>query len=331
MMDVYYAGIDVSARTLDSALALPDMPVRQGHFANTPSGHRQLIKWLTKGGRSVRVCLEATGLYSLGVALALHEHRHCEVMLVNPKAIKHYAQARQQRAKTDVLDAQLMLDYGQRLPFVPWQPPAPEILHLQAITRRISQLKVESTRERNQLHADAYRTGMTDLIKRDIQVNIRHLERRRVRLEAEGRALVLAAPSLCAPFQRLLSIPGIGETSALRLLAELAVLPAEMKPPQWVAHAGLDPRPHESGSSVLSPRRITKAGNKYLRAALYMPALTAIRHQVNIKAFYDKLVAAGKKPRQAITAVMRKLLHAIWGVWKYDQNFDGQKFYKIAA
>lgn len=224
-----------------------------------------------------------------------------------------------------------MLDYGQRLPFVPWQPPAPEILHLQAITRRISQLKVESTRERNRLHADAYRTGMTDLIKRDIQVNIRHLERRRVRLEAEGRALVLAAPSLCAPFQRLLSIPGIGEASALRLLAELAVLPAEMKPPQWVAHAGLDPRPHESGSSVLSPRRITKAGNKYLPAALYMPALTAIRHQVNIKAFYDKLVAAGKKPRQAITAVMRKLLHAIWGVWKYDQNFDGQKFYKIAA
>ena len=67
---------------------------------------------------------------------------------------------------------------------------------------------------------------MTDLTKRDIQVNIRHLERRRVRLEAEGRALVLAAPSLCAPFQRLLSIPGIGEASALQLLAELAILPA---------------------------------------------------------------------------------------------------------
>ena len=69
------------------------------------------------------------------------------------------------------------------------------------------------------------------------------------------------------------------------------------------------------GSSVLSPRRITKTGNKYLPAALYMPALTAIRHQANIKAFYDKLVAAGKKSRQAITAVMCKLLHAIWGVW----------------
>ena len=62
-----------------------------------------------------------------------------------------------------------------------------------------------------------------------------------------------------------------------------------------------------------------------------MPALVAIRHQANIQAFYDKLIAAGKKPLQAILAVMRKLLHAIWGVWKYDQDFDGEKFYRIAA
>ena len=62
-----------------------------------------------------------------------------------------------------------------------------------------------------------------------------------------------------------------------------------------------------------------------------MPALVAIRHQHNVKAFYDPLIAAGKKPLQALTAVMRKRLHAIWGVWKYDQDFDGQKFYKMAA
>ena len=152
-----------------------------------------------------------------------------------------------------------------------------------------------------------------------------------VRLEKEAVALVLSVPHLSMLFQRLLSIPGIGETSALRLLAEWAVLPEGMKPPQWVAHAGLDPRPHESGQSVHRPRAITKAGNKYLRAALYMPALVAMRHQPNVKAFYDQLIAAGKKPLQAITAVMRKLLHAIWGVWKHDQDFEGQKFYKIAT
>jgi transposase len=116
----------------------------------------------------------------------------------------------------------------------------------------------------------------------------------------------------------------------MRLLAELLVLPDDLAAPQWVAHAGLDPRPYESGTSVHRPRRISKVGNRHLRAALYMPALVAIQHEPNVKAFYNKLVTAGKKPMQAVVAVMRKLLHAIWGMLKHDQDFDGNKFFKIA-
>jgi transposase len=97
-----------------------------------------------------------------------------------------------------------------------------------------------------------------------------------------------------------------------------------------VAHAGLDPRPYESGTSVHRPRRITKVGNRHLRAALYMPALVAIQHEPNGRAFYNKPVAAVKKPRQAVVAVMRKLLHAIWGMLKHHQDFDGNKFFKPA-
>lgn len=331
MHQLNYVGIDVSAQTLEVALDGGGRRSAVATFANTARGHRQLIQWATKRGRRAQVCLEATGLYSLEVALALHHHPKTEVMMVNPKAIKNYAGARMQRAKTDAVDAQLILDYGQRMPFAPWQPPSEEVLQLQAITRRITQLKVEITREANRLHAEGYRAGTTDLIERDIQVHIRHMERRIVHLEAEGQALVLSIPHLSALFQRLLTIKGIAEASALRLIAELAVLPDDMKPAQWVAHAGLDPRPFESGSSLHPPRKITKAGNKYLRAALYMPALVAIRHQPNVRAFHDKLIAAGKKPMQAIIAVMRKLLHTIWGIWKYDQDFDGEKFYKIAA
>ncbi len=86
---------------------------------------------------------------------------------------------------------------------------------------------------------------------------------------------------------------------------------------------------HESGTSVHRPRRISKVGNRHLRAALYMPALVAIRHDPNIRAFYDKLVAAGKKPLQAIVAAMRKLLDAIWGMLKHNEDFDGNKFFKL--
>ncbi len=331
MAQQFYAGIDVSAQSLEVALEGAGWPRQQARFANTGAGHRQLLKWLTKRGRQVQVCLEATGLYSLEVALALHGHRRTQVMVVNPKGMKDYAGARRQRAKTDVIDAQLILDYAQRMPFVAWQPPPAEVLQLQAITRRIYHLKVETTREKNRLHAEEYRAGLSAVVAHDIELHIRHLERRIDRLETEAVALVLASPVLSPLFERLLSVPGIGQTSGLSLLAELAVLPKDMTPPQWVAHAGLDPRARESGTSVRGNGRITKAGNKYLRAVLYMPALTAIRHQSQVGAFHAKLIAAGKKPLQAIVAVMRKMLHAIWGIWYYQQDFDGEKFYKTAA
>ena len=106
-------------------------------------------------------------------------------------------------------------------------------------------------------------------------------------------------------------------------------MPSETDVRQWVAHSGSDPRQIQSGSSVLRPARISKVGNRYLRAALYMPALVAIQAEPNVRAFYDKLIARGKKPMQAVIAVMRKLLHAIFGLLKHGEEFDGEFFYKL--
>ena len=331
MQQVQHAGIDVSAKTLQVALAGSGPAPRQAPFANTPPGHRAVRTWLTQGGRSVQVGLEATGLYSRGVAMALHGHRRVEVMVINPKAIKHYAQARMQRAKTDPVDARLILDYTQRMPFQPWQPPDESVRQLEALTRRIGQRKRDRIAERCRLQAEGYRAAPTALIAGDIQVHIRHLQRRIDRLEEQAHALVETTQELHTRFQRLRSIPGIGPTSAVRLLAELASLPADMKPPQWVAYAGLDPRPRQSGTALDAPRSISKVGNKHLRTALYMPALVAVRHDRHVQAFYDQRIAAGQKPKQALVAVMRKLLHTIWGVWTHDQDFDSEKFYRSAA
>ncbi len=155
------------------------------------------------------------------------------------------------------------------------------------------------------------------------------MERRLARLEEQGLALVASVPELAEKLHHLISVKGIAQTSALRILAEVLVLPDALSPEQWVAQAGLDPRPRESGSSVNKPRFISKAGNKYLRAALYMPALVAIQFEPHVKAFYDKLIQAGKKPKQAIVAVMRKLLRSIWGMLKYKLDFEGDKFYRF--
>ncbi len=99
---------------------------------------------------------------------------------------------------------------------------------------------------------------------------------------------------------------------------------------QWVAYAGLDPRHHTSGSSVEKKPRISKAGNQHLRRALYMPALVAIVHEPHLCAFYQHLLARGKCKMQALVAVMRKLLHAIFGMFKHHQAFDGSKVYTPA-
>ena len=219
----------------------------------------------------VSVCLEATGLYSLGVALALHQHHRTQVMVVNPKAMSKYAQACMQRAKTDAKDALLIMDYAERMPFVPWQAPSEHRLQLQTLTRRIDQLKQEVSREQNRHHAQDYPVKRARLITRDIQVTIRHLKRRIAYLEDQALKLVLQDETQKRAYQHLCSVPGIAQTSALRRLAELASLPDAMEPPQWVAHAGLDPKPKQSG--MTNPeRRISKTGNKYLRHALYMPA-----------------------------------------------------------
>ena len=98
---------------------------------------------------------------------------------------------------------------------------------------------------------------------------------------------------------------------------------------QWVAHSGLDVRHVASGTSVCKTPRISKQGNAQLRRLLYMPALVASHREPHVRAFYEQLLAAGKKPLQALIAVMRKLLHAIWGMLKTDTDFDGSKFRKL--
>ena len=330
MQVIHEVGIDVGAQTLvvHSQQGRQRQPL--ACFDNQASGHTQLIRWATKGGRSVRVCLEATGVYSLALTLALHRHPRIEVMVVNPRASRHFSQALMKRAKTDPVDAEVLLAFLQRMPFVPWQPPSQEVLQLQAITRRISQLKKALSQESNRRHANGYRSAIANVITPDLEVSIDQLKERIEQLELQGRQLVASVPELEAKFQRLISTTGIGQTSALAILAEILVWPEDLQPEQWVAQAGLDPRPRDSGTSLHKPRFISKAGNKYLRAALYMPAIVALRYQPQVKAFYEKLVAAGKKKMQAIVAVMRKLLRCFWAMLKHDQDFEGEKFYLLA-
>jgi transposase len=324
------AGIDVSKDVLDVAARRDGQQLETARFGNDAGGHQQLVRWLTKGRASARVVLESTGTYSLDVALALHRTPAIVVMVANPRAIKQFTGALMQRSKTDLTAAVALRDYAIRMPVVAWQPPAAQVLELRAIARRIAALVVERTRERNRLHALAATEAASALVCHDIEVNVRHLQRRMARLSAQAIAFIATHADLQQAFDLLVSVPGIAAHTAVQLLPELLVLPNTMTVRQWVAHAGLDPRAHQSGTSVDKPARISKVGNAHIRRALYMPALVAVQHNRHVRTFFDKLVARGKTPLQAYVAVMRKLLHAIYGMLTTQTPFLAEKFHAAA-
>ena len=141
--------------------------------------------------------------------------------------------------------------------------------------------------------------------------------------------LIAREPTLKNNFQLLITATGIAKISAIQILGELGVLSSDLDSRQWVAHAGLDPRHESSGTSVEKKPRISKAGNKYLRCALFMPALVARHHDPYLRAFGNRLQTSGTEPIQIIVAVMRKLLVGIYGMLKNQQPFNGRKLFTL--
>jgi transposase len=327
--EVLWCGIDVSAAELVVAVLGP-AGVPQRTFANRPAGHRDLIAWLQRSATQLWVCLEATGAYSLDVALALHAAERIEVAVLNPKMVCRFAETLR-RSKTDAADAQVLAEYARRMPFVPWCPPSPTALRLRALTRHQAALVKQHTAVSNQRHAAQASALTPACIRQDLRRTLAALQRSIQRMRREALALVRGDAELARRFALLDSIPGIGETSALYLLAELMLLPSGLEVRQWVAHSGLDPKHHRSGSSVHKASRISRNGNRHLRQALYMPALVAVRHDPHLGAFYQALLQRHKAKLQALVAVARKILHAIYGMFRRDLTYDGARLFSRPA
>ena len=321
----WYVGIDVSARELVVAISSGDEPT-MARFSNDASGHGQLLARLRGLRASVTVCLEASGTYSLDVSLALSRAGgQIQVSLVNPRLARRFAESLGERSKTDPVDARVLAKYAERMQPEPWQPPSPAALKLRSISRTVAALVRMCVQHKNRQHALAASAALPALLVRELEAHIGYTEKRIAKLRREALRVIHGEPQLLCRWQQLQTIPGVGEASGLAVLGELAVLPATLDERQWVAHCGLDPQHHRSGTSVEQKPRISKAGNRYLRAALYMPALVAVQHDPWLAGFYQRLLGRGKAKLQALVAVMRKLLHAAWGMFHHQQPYDGAK------
>jgi transposase len=321
-----FCGIDVSAATLAAVVIEQDQPIQQREFSNRPSGHKALIGWLGKRRARVRVSIEATGIYSLDLALALDAAPHIELAVLNPKRANRFAQTLR-RSKTDSADALVLAEYSQRMPFIAWAPPSLSGLRLRTVGRHVAALVAQQTREQNRLHAAQSSVAAPRLIVDDLKRSLASLHRRILKMRRSAMELIRGDAEMEERFQLLTAMPGIAAISALQILGELVLLSPDLTVRQWVAHSGLDPVHQDSGSSVHKRPRISRAGNRHLRRALYMPALAAVRWDAHMKAFYETLQARHKTKLQAIIAVARKLLHAIYGIFKSGTPYDGHKLF----
>jgi transposase len=303
-------GIDIAKAKFASALLTPDGKLRHKSCANTPAGFAELAAWLQRQRvGQVHACLEATGTYGEALALWLHEAGH-RVSVVNPAVIHAYAGTQLARSKTDRGDADLIARYTATQQPPPWTPPAPEMRQLQALVRRLDALHGMRTQEVNRLAAGV----VVAEVRASIEAVVANLDAQIAHVQRLIRDHLDRHPGLRAQRDLLTTIPGIGETTAAVLIAELFDKPYRSAR-QAAAFAGLVPRLVESGT-LRGRTRLSKVGPGRLRKALYFPAVTALRCNPTIRAVRARLQAAGKPPMVIIGAAMRKLIHLAFGVLK---------------
>lgn len=297
-----------------------------GSIENDTGKLRAFLKAWAKKAMHLRVLVEATGVYYLDVTLIAHE-LGAEVMVINPRVAHHFAQALHQRNKTDKLDANMLLECLMRMPFQAWEPPRKTWRQLRNYGRFLVQLTEDGAADRNRLHALLSTKGSPAFLRRELKRKIATNDRRIERVRDEAVALIQADEYLKARFEAMNTVPGIAQTSAVSILSELVTLPQTLSSRACVSHAGLDPRVFESGTSVHKAPRISRHGNKYLRRAMFHPALAACQHDLRAKAFKERLVGRGKKKMQANVAIMRKMLTVAWAMMKNPQPYDSARLY----
>lgn len=315
-MDQPVVGIDIAKKKFDMAL-LVNGKVKKKACSNTQDGYREACSWLLRhGAPQAHVCLEATGAYGDDLAMALVSSGYT-VSMVNPSQIAAFGKSELLRTKTDQVDAELIARFCIAMRPAPWTPPPPELRELQALVRRLDALVEMRAEEKLRLQ-----TSASAGVSRSVQDMLTFLDHKISELEAAIRDHFDQHPGLKGQRDLLISIPGIGESTAAVILAEIRNWEAFTSARQLVAYSGLAPQERTSGSSVRGKTRICKIGNGRLRRALYMPALSARRYNQAANDLFERMTAKGKTSMQAIAAIMRKLLVWSFGVLKSGRPFE---------
>jgi len=293
-------------------------------FPNTQKGFITLVSWvrkLTELGPGIRYVMEATGVYHESLAYFLEEKGY-EVTILLPNKVSNYFRTLTVKSITDKTSAEGITMFGLERKLDCWKRPKKIFRSLRQLTRERDQIVQERTMVKNQLHAEQAEADPNPSNVQRIKKRIQFLNKQEKEITLEITALVKTDKEINKSVKITRSVIGIGVLTAATVLAETNGFELIRNKRQLTSYAGFDVIEKESGTSVKGKPRISKRGNKYLRKAMHLPALTAIRHDERFKAIYSRLVAKHGIKMKAAVAVQRKLLEIIYTVYKTDTPYD---------
>lgn len=316
-------GIDVSSETFHVALQAENGWI-DCSFANSRAGFTKLGRWLKRNGAEhVTACVEASGNYWVAVASWLHEHGH-NVQRANPLSVHRFIESDLERTKTDKQDARHIGAYLVSRLALPgaalrlWEPPSDVENQLRSLSRRLEELIASRTATLNRSQDPGVDRDTASSYRRELN----YLDREIKWVEAKIDRLIEKHDDLRESRELMETIPGIGPATSRLVLAELGDCQQFDSSSQLVAFVGLCPQERQSGTSVRGSNATTRYGHRRIKRALYLPALTALRHDPGCKALRERHQAKGKKPMKTVVAVMHRLLRTIYGVLKNRTPYD---------
>lgn len=335
------AGIDVAQNELVVSLGrvegtLNNEVYAYKTFANKASGFAALLAWIKKHSDhqiAVRYVMEATGVYHEKLAYYLSD-LGLEVSIVLPNKISSYIKTLEIKTITDKIASQAICQFGLERALELWQKPKKIFRDLKQLTRERDQIVADRTIAKNQLHAEQAEAFPNDRSIYRVNQRIRLLNDQEKEIKREITEFVKTDKNLHKKIELITSITGVGSLTAVIAIAETNGFELIRSKKQLVSFAGLDVVGKDSGTSVKGKPRISKKGNRHLRKAMHMPALTAIRNDERFKAIFVRLISKHGIKMKAAVAVQRKILEMIYTIWKTDKLYDKeylQKTNTIAA
>lgn len=315
-----YLGIDVSKLSLDVCLISKESRPLKRTFPNNQEGFNSLEKWVSKRAPTfLHVCTEATSVYDLGICSFLFKMGY-KVSRVNPLVVKRFGQMLMTRSKTDSKDSEIIAQYCQLHQPKLWKPDREEIKELKDLSHCLDSLIEDQARIKCRL--EKFSLSSCAVSSQKVwKSQLRSIEQHIREVETQIQALLASDEDLKTSQELLASIPGLGSKSICRFLAHIGSIESYENARQLAAHIGVTPSHKQSENSIKGHTPISKIGVAKLRKALFLPAVTAMRFNPVLRKFSERLVKNGKAKKAIVIAVMRKLIHMIYGVLKTQKPF----------